>query len=669
VIADALDSAQRGAVEAPFDAGLAIVGAPATGKTTALLARLDRARSLGYATPLLGGVDESASERMQQLADELLRDAGITLAIVDDVEAESLFEQAAAPLLAMESDLVELQIDPEVPGLRSPERFLQSAFRLARRLAEALFDADAFLEKALAGATEFYANPPNLAHPNLITATKSEYRNSLAVGAAELERQYRREVDLAKLLAQLFRAYARLLGERGCATGRDAVAQAVALLRATPSAADGLRERYGLAFLDDAHELTAGEHALLRGVFGERLRGVTVVGDAGEAATRLEMKTSFRVRPHPSKRRPATQREEAREVAAHVAQLVRTEPAARVAVLVRSVAHASIYEEALLDRGIPVQIGGDYNVFADRRAHDALALLWNVHDPYRHDWLLRTLEGNAMALSDASLAVLCGEPAEKQTVLFDDQAPKTPPGPSKRDPDRDVRLARNVLTGACDERLSDLARERVAHFRSLREVWAGAQQSMEFEGFVRSVWEQGLAREGAPGSARAQAQQRTLEALLERLLAAREAHPQWGLGELLEDAERRANSELETCGAPQGEGVHLLSVPCARGAGFDHVAIAGAHPGAFPRWYAPDAFLFSPILGMIPKDNVGDAPTARTAKFTYYLYRVKAAERYYRRERALFEYALSRAKTSLLVTAWGRPTRGVTAPEFLEELR
>lgn len=671
MIAALLDSAQQRAVDAPLDSPLLITGGPATGKSTALRARLERARSLGFENPLVS--DASASRLLHELAQEALRDAGVTLTLIDDVEGEMLFEQAAVPLLAMESDLIELQIDPEVPGLRSPARFLESAFRLQRRLSEALIAPDDFLARSLAGATEFYAKPPNFAHPGLISATKSEHRSSLAIGAAELARQYRREVDLAKLLAQLFRAYAQLLEERGYGTGREAIARAVELLAADSSRASTLRERYGAAFLDDVHELTLGEIALLRSVFGAELHGVTLVGDARtlpEVLSRVELTQSFRLRPRVGVLRPPTQRDEARAIAAHVAQLVREgAQASQIAVVMRSVAAPQIYEEALLDRDVPVQIGGDYNVFADRRAHDALALLWNVQDPYRHDWLLRTLEGNAMALADASLAVLCGDPAEKQTVLFEEEALAAPSGGRHRDPDRGIRLGRNVVAGDCDSLLSDMARERVQRFRSVRERWVAAKERESLRDFALLVWSEGLAREGAPGSARALAQQRVLHQLLARLEGFRDARPDASLADVLEDAERRAASDLEACEAPQGDGVRLVNVECARGESFEHVVVANVRPGAFPRWYAPNAFLFSPKLGMIPKDNVGDAPTARTAKFTYYVHKAKTGEKYYRRERRLFEYALSRARSSLLVTAFGRPTRAITAPEFLEELR
>ncbi len=685
MIATSLDHTQHQAVEAPFDKALAILGAAGCGKTTALLARIERARSLGHRAPLVAGVGEPVPVRLHELAEEILREAGTELRLIDDVEAETIFAEAAAPLLAMEGDLIELQIDPEVHGLRSPERFLESAFRLQRRLSEALISADGFLERALAGATEFYAKPPNFAQPDLIASTKSEHRSSLAVSPEELTRQYRREVDLAKLLAGLYRAYAALLRERRCAPGRDAVSAAVDALRRTEPLPARIAQRYALAFLDDAQDLTVGEIALLQCVFGKALPGVTLAGDlsaemrAGarrdrvfaSVGTRVELSRSYRVRPSIQTARPATQREEARSIAVHVAALLRdgAEPA-RVAVLLRSVAAAAAYEEALLDRDIFVRIAGDYNVFADRRALDALALLWNVHDPSRHDWLLRTLEGAALALSDASLAVLCGEPADRQTVLFEEEAPRPPSGERKRDPERAVRLSRNVLSGACDGSLSEIARDRANAFRASRERWIEAERVSPFEDFTRLVWREGLAREGTPGSARARAQQHVLHLLLERMQAYLESHAGASLGDVLADAELRARSTLEVCEPPDGlDAVHLMSVEAARGRTFDHVVVANVRPGAFPCWYAPDAFLFSPSLGMIPKDNVGDATTARTAKFTYYLYRVKARDAYNARERRIFSYALSRAVRSLHVSAWGRPTRALSAPEFLEELR
>jgi superfamily I DNA/RNA helicase len=185
------------------------------------------------------------------------------------------------------------------------------------------------------------------------------------------------------------------------------------------------------------------------------------------------------------------------------------------------------------------------------------------------------------------------------------------------------------------------------------------------------VWREGLAREGAPGTARALAQQTVLRRLLGRLSAFVARNPRANIGDVLEYAEQRIESDLETCYDAECADafVQLLSVEAARGREFDHVVIANVHPGAFPLWYVPDSFLFSQRLGMIPKENAGDARSSRTAKFSYYVFRAKALQGYNDRERRAFVYALSRACRNALVTASGTPTRGITAPEFLEELR
>jgi superfamily I DNA/RNA helicase len=130
------------------------------------------------------------------------------------------------------------------------------------------------------------------------------------------------------------------------------------------------------------------------------------------------------------------------------------------------------------------------------------------------------------------------------------------------------------------------------------------------------------------------------------------------------------DSGFETWETSERDGmVRLLSIDAARGREFDHVIIPRARAGSFPRWYAPDSFLYSPSLGMIAKENVGDARAARTAKFTYYMWRTKAREAYNKEERRAFVYAMRRAKKTVLVTANERPTRGVSAPEFLSELQ
>jgi hypothetical protein len=685
---------QRRAVEAPPDACVTISGAPGTGKSVALAARVERARSLEpQAEPLWF----PQTHRFGSFAANVLADAGAPVVLIDDVEAEAVFAAACAPLFALEwEELAAEQLDPEVPGLRSPNRFLSSAFRLIRRLRDALVEPQEFLARSLSGATEFYGKTPNLADPALLAGVKDAYHDSLAVSPAELRRQYRREVDLAKILERLYARYCDLVASERRVTARDAVALAVGILRADASRSERLRAAHRFAFVDDAGEATSGEIQLLREIFGVDLPGVTLCdapasGERGAhfafqqqhrspiaieiACRRLigaEQVRAENVEPRLFVHRAASRSAEAAFVARHVREWLDTgTPPERIAVLFRSIRHVEVYESALLDRDVNVVTGGDANVFADRRALDALALLWNVVDPFRHDWMLRTLGNPALGLSDASLALLCAETPNPQTPLFvfeDDPAPTA--RASRWDPKRDLRLGWNVVRGEQDGALSSPARERLQRFRTLRAGWVNALHELAFEEFARLVWHEGLALEGAAGSARAAAQQFVLKRLLARLAAFSRERGGATADEILEYAQRRAASDLEACEDDDGsESVRLLSVEAARGREFDRVAIADVRAGAFPRWYSPDAFLYSPRLGMIPKENAGDAGAARTAKFSYYTHRNKTRERYNQRERALFAYALRRARVCALVTASQPPTKGVAAPEFLEELR
>ncbi len=687
MIALELTNEQRDAVDAPFDVCVAVLGPPATGKSTALAQRASRARELfPQADPLVVGADRP----LEEFALAVLRESGAEVCLVDDAEAELLFREACIPLFELAwNDFAENQIDPEVPGLRTPVRFFESAFRLIRRLRDAGVEPASFLQRALTAATEFYANPPNFADPRLLAATKSTFHDSLDVHPDELARQYRREVDLAKILAKLYERYVELVESGGRMTARDAAIAARRRIESDPQLASRLRERHRLAFVDDAQNLTAIELRLLEAVFGESLAGVTLCGDpssavssvrmtAGDAgfaraAVRIELSRRHRS-PVVEVHRDVTPHEEAERIGERIEAWLHEGVAPQhIAVLFRSVRHVALYENALLERGIPVVVGGDVNLFADRRALDALALLWNVYDPFRHEWLLRTLAGKSLALSDASLALLCSEPPDPQRALFAfDEEPAPTARTGRWDPKRDLRLGWNVVRGELDEALSDEAASRVRRFRQLREGWIEAMQTLPFDEFVRKVWREGLAREGDPSSARGRAQQSVLKRLLERLTDFVGDRPEATLGDVLEYAQERMTNDLEGSVPPgaQCEGfVQMLSVEAAQGREFDRVVVASVRPGAFPRWYAPDAFLFSPRYGMIPKENSGDARASRTAKYTFYTFRMKSAQGYNDRERRAFEYALSRARKKVLVTAAGPSTRGITAPEFLEELR
>lgn len=677
-------SEQRQAIDAGFETSLEIAGASRSGKTTALRARAQRYE------------DECGPARLYAnhpcelvvLARTALDAANTPVRTVDEMEARRAFARCAQPLLDLAwPELQKGTIDPEVAALRSPQRFLEAAYRMMRKLRDANIDPQTFLDRSLAGATDFCAKPPNFAHSALIAATKDAYRDSLDVTPQELQRQYRREIDLVKILHRLYADYVASTNASDALCESDAVALALERLRERPSLTDMVRERYTHVFVDEMQEATPAQRALLDAIYGTPLHGVTFAGDAKAATSRFRgarpdialagaqrtvRLTHVAAKPALTMHRTKTQADEAAFVAEQILEEIeRGVPAEEIAVLFRSSGDVQIYLDALLERDIPAAAAGDVNVFADRRALDAIALLWNVWDPFRHEWLLRTLSGKAMALSDASIAVLCADPPSPQTALFALDLEQAPTARASRwDPKRDVRLGWNVLRGETDVSLNEGARERIVHFRNVRQEWTEAMTALPPAAFVRKVWSEGLASDGLPGSARARAQQHILHHVLRRLLMLQRERPGATLGDLLTDISERAESDCETCDATLDPGfVQMLNIDEARGRSFAFVAIPDARAGSFPRWYVPDAFLWSPTLGMIPRENAGAARASRTAKFSYYLYRTKARDAYNAQERCAFEYALSRARATVLVTACGSPTRGITAPEFLEELR
>jgi superfamily I DNA/RNA helicase len=698
-----------------------ITGVAGSGKTSALLERaracaqtsavLATSSSLSSLAALRAGLQDT-SATVRELH-ELALDVVPGTELIDDVRAAQLFVQAAQPLLDLEwVEFMEADLDPEIPGLHVPQRFLDAAFRLFCKLRDALISPETFLESALRGATQFYAKPPNFAGADLLHYTKDTYRDSLNASPQELQRQYRREIDLAKILSKLYRTYLDHPVRRGCLTPRDAVAEAVAALGANADAAAQLRARYSYAFIDDAQELTIGELTFLQSIYGESLEGVTLAGDRESAASAFRGARPDRVFAVPGERivleeqrrspyavdvaarhllaapgsppvssdervglqlfRATTQRAEAEFIADYVVDLlVNGASHDDIGILFRSVSAIETYRDALLRRNVRVQIAGDINVYLEAAALDALAVLWSLYDPFRHEYLLRTLQSAAFGLSDSSLQVLCGDPPDAQAMLFNetDVVPKETRS-GRWDVKRDVRLALSVFRGDRDGDLPPDARERLVRLREARERWLDALRRLPLTAVVRMVWREGLARAGEPGSAQAAYQQLTLVRLLQRIEHFTATHEPASLGEFLEYAQSRMDGAFESSEYLETPGaVRMLSIDAARGREFDHVILPNVRAGSFPRWYVPDAFLYSPSLGMIAKENVGDSISSRTAKFTYYMWRTKAREAYNREERHAFVYALRRAKTSALVTASARATRGVAAPELLAELQ
>jgi superfamily I DNA/RNA helicase len=674
-----------------------------------IVARLDDATRAAFAGAPFTGITLDA------LAFAIVADGALAGGLAPDIELldgdeiEEIFERAAAPLFSAEwAEYLGADIDPEISGLRTPDRFAAAVLRLIVKLRDAGISPEAMLVQALRGASSFYSKPPNFADPGLLLATKDDYRSSLLVSPAELERQRRREIDLAKIVAKLYRSYLDELVRHGCLTAGDAVAEAIRLLGEQPPLAAAYRERFAFALVDDAHDLRNGEVRLLQALFGPKLRGVTFAGTLQSAihgfagaradvtlklatatielpagatvppaiaacaqaiatgSVALQTDAAGAVRVH----RAADREGEIAFVAQSVGALIAGgTPAARIAVVHRTARCLAAYEDALVDAGVEVALHGDVDLLARPEAGDALAALWVAVDPYRHAWLLRMLELPMLALGDVTLGVLCGEPANPQAVLF--PLPVTEPEGDRRwDRRRDVRLAMNVLRGERDGDLTAPARERIAAFRDRRSAWAAHARDAGTSA-ARAIVEDAGLYGPRPGETAARAARRgfIVDAVLALIDRYERRHPGAALEDALELLARIAPAERGPLVNGGGPGVFTGSIDRIGPRRFDHVFIVDARAGSFPPYYVPDAFLFSPTHGMVPKDAAGDAPAARTAKFTWYAHQTKLNQAYAREHRRLLALAMVRAGVSVTVSASGRATRGVGAPEFAAELQ
>ncbi len=710
---------------------LALRGAAGSGKSFALLrraARLAQSESVLLTAPSDAGVarlraavgEDGIAARLVcatfgEVAFDTLREVcDVAVARIDEHDASLRFEDVGAALFALDwTEFALAEIDPEITGLRTPERFAAAAFRLIRKLRAALVSPEEFRLAGLRGATEFYAKAPNFADATLLMATPPKYRDSLRVSGAELERQREREVDLVRILARLYTSYADMLAAHGCLTPIDAVYEAARVLKAQTAARAVARERYGAILVDDAQDLGAAQIAFLEGIASEGLANVTFAGDPdqstrsfvgggrgcvtlAQATTTIELQARYRspaaiegaarlvleqkasvVAKAPASSavslyRASDVREEARYVAADIHRRVAsgTNPE-KIAVVARNLRCVGSFVDALLARDVPVDVAGAASLFDFGAVADALGALWCVVDPYRHDYVLRALQSSWVGLSDASLAILCGDAEVPQPLLF--TLPDEDPSDTRArrwDRRRDLRLGRNVTRGDVDPSLSSDGRERLAHVRAALARWEALSRELEPLELARVIVDETVIATSDSG-ARGRFERHLYGRLTDMLQVAAARDPLASLHDLLVHIERVAGAEDDLLAMELRDpcAVRVIDVEAAKGETFDAVYAVDVRAGAWPRYYVPDAFLFLPSLGMVPKENVGDTNAARTAKFTYALYRSKLREKYNAEDRRALYTALSRAKDFLSVSASGRASRGVSAPELLEELR
>ncbi len=666
-----------------------------SGKTTRLVAHA--LESAEHARVLLLGIGSNSTANLRarlsadatatvmvaeigEFAGEIARFADPALRCIDETSAYRLYERAAEDLFAGTWPPADSRIDVEVAELRSPERFLEHAQHLIERLRRAAVAPREVLERAAKGAAAFYAHPPNLSSPSLLAYLNDTARSSLEVDTEELLRQHRREIDLAKIVAELYARFEASLENEHLADRCAALSLATDWLRSNPTPERRAEFAFDAVFVDDAEHCDERMHDFLAALTIDAATRLILTCDddgthrpmQGARIERLAEAESERLTEilrsdvRPTVERCSDREREAQRVAAWIDERIAAgTPPEESAILLRDLDDGARFEQALRERDIATARAGRCDLFRVPEILDAFALLCWVADPYANDALLRILESPRIALADASIALLCGKAASDQRSLFSDaERANDDPRPKA------LRLGDNVLSGAVDPLLSEIARERVAWLRAFHARSRECVSHAQLIDAVDRIWAEGLAPSGPESAASERSRRIHLEALRSRIVDCEAGDGAAALFSLCEHLHAVAERERTEVVYRRREGVvTIATIEAAVGISFDSVAVPGLQAGAFPAYYVPPAFLFTPSYGLAARENAGGEKSTRAAKHAYMTYRYKLRERHIEEERRLFAFARSRANAALLLTASGRPTRGVNTPEFLEEFR
>jgi len=658
----------RRAIEAS-KRGSTLLIATRNGSTAAL-----RERVAGHEFPM------PEIHELGELAAEIAAYAEPTLRCIDEPSAYRFFERAAEPLFARTWPPEDASIDVDVAELRSPERFLEHAWHLVQRLRRAAIAPQDVVERAAQGATAFYAHPPNLHAPSLLSYLNDSARSALDVETEELLRQHRREIDLAKIVSGIYARFELQLSAANVADRCAAIERATRWLRSHPNAEERPRFAYTAIFVDDAEHCDERMHDFLASLATASCEPLTLACNDDGAHRPMQGARIERLGPPTSEAtegiavpevRPVVERctdrnAEAQRVASWIFERISGGSAhEECAILLRDLDDAARFESALHERSIATARAGRCAFFEQPDALDAFALLRWIADPFAHDALLRILEGRRLALSDASIAMLCGKAASEQDSLFGG-------GERAKNDDRPkaLRLGDSVLSGAVDPLLGEIALQRITWLRAFHARGVRLITSLPLLEAIDALWREGLAPWGDADDAKERTRRVTLSALRERIAACNAGNGLPALRALCDHLSDIARLERTDISYLCRDGyVVIAEIEAAIGLSFESVAIPSLQAGAFPSYYVPPAFLFTPTYGLAARENAGGVKSTRTAKHGYVNYRYKLRERHIEEERRLFAYARSRARSALLLTASGRPTRGINTPEFLEEYR
>jgi len=605
-------------------------------------------------------------------------------------------------------------------------RFLYSdLFTFISKLKDQLVSPEDFREKAVLGMQEYYPKLYDLFDeatnsPVLASATRKALERRRD---ENVPYEYGFEAEMIEVVYHIYGAYQNYLTRNDMLDFGDLIFRAYALLAENDRVRQRYQERFKYILVDEFQDTNKAQFDLLRLLAGdERLSNVTVVGDDKQAIygwrnARVEnvddfdaenwggrslnvsknyrsygeildvahyaiiqdekfMRQSDSIRLEPARLGMAGEPKvvlyeaNAREVeAAFIAQeivelLKKGVDLDQIAILMRGLRTARVYEDALRKAQVPYRTTGGTGFYDRQEIRDILAYLMVIDNPFDETALIRALKRPPVGLNDLSLYQL-SKRKKSDVQLFD------------------------VLSHAGEILDDSEAVRRIGRFlRLMEDMWKVigeggifylASQLVERSGYLKYVHGMSAdARERSLGNIRkllrmaSEFQRKRIFSDLRDFVQ----YVRFSMDELVIEAEAGAGAESKA--------VQIMSVHQAKGLEFDVVFVINARKPSFPTNPRPPMFAFHEKDGLIINTNRdGD----KFFKFRPYdlkknshLYQEHGIINHYEQfrsehlseERRIWYVAMTRARHLLYLSCpkfVDEGARGKSKADFFQEIR